>query len=293
MTKYSLYDKCEHSKTYVVIIHEHEHFKVLNKIARPCKCEHSKTCVVIIHEHEHFKVLNKIARPCKCNYSPHYQRNKNDKKNEIKHDNKGNNVKTTTDTSKTSQIYMFYQKKLNSVQCRLLSKGLRFVPTKKNVDIGKHIADLKLWERRMRLREFVYQQNESFDEGNSGNSENSGKTKTQKKSTNTGKKFTPNEGRNRWLDQYIIEVKNDIMKYLKRDFKNNMTKQEAKTMNDLLNDDTIILRPSDNGSGIAVMDADKYKDEIESDLNDNTTYKQVDDRVILKTENKIKKLIEI
>jgi hypothetical protein len=64
-------------------------------------------------------------------------------------------------------------------------------------------------------------------------------------------------------------------------------------MNDLLNDDTIILRPSDNGSGIAVMDADKYKDEIESDLNDNTTYKQVDDRVILKTENKIKKLIEI
>ena len=40
------------------------------------------------------------------------------------------------------------------------------------------------------------------------------------------------------------------------------------------------------------MDADKYKDEIESDLNDNTTYKQIDDRVILKTENKIKKLIE-
>jgi hypothetical protein len=25
------------------------------------------------------------------------------------------------------------------------------------------------------------------------------------------------------------------------------------------------------GSGIAIMDADKYKDEIESDLNDNTT----------------------
>ena len=61
-----------------------------------------------------------------------------------------------------------------------------------------------------------------------------------------------------------------------------MTKQEAKTMNDLLNDDAIILRPSDNGSGIAVMDADKYKDEIESDLNDNTTYKNIDDRFILK-----------
>ena len=71
-----------------------------------------------------------------------------------------------------------------------------------------------------------------------------------------------------------------------------MTKQEAKAMNDLLNDDTIILRPIDKGSGIVIMDADKYKDEIESDLNDNTTYKQIDDRGILKTENKIKKLIE-
>jgi hypothetical protein len=65
-----------------------------------------------------------------------------------------------------------------------------------------------------------------------------------------------------------------------------MTKQEAKTMNDLLNDDTIILRPIDNGSGIAVMDADKYKDETESDLNDNTTYKNIDDRFILKKTNK-------
>jgi hypothetical protein len=168
----------------------------------------------------------------------------------------------------------------------LLSKGLKFAPTKRNVDIGKLIADLKLWEHRMRLRDFLYQQNESFDKGKSGNSENSGKTKRQKKSTNTDKKFTPDEGRNRWLDQYIIEVKNDIMKNLKRDFKNNMTKQEAKTMNDLLNDDTIILRPIDNGSGIAVMDADKYKDETESDLNDNTTYKNIDDRFILKKTNK-------
>ena len=125
----------------------------------------------------------------------------------------------------------------------MLSKGLKFAPAKRNVDIGKFIADLKLWERRMRLRDFLYQQNESFDKGKSGNSENSGKTKTQKKSTNTGKKFTSDEGKNRWLDQYIIEVKDDIMKNLKRDFKNNMTKQTAKTMNDLLNDDTIILRP--------------------------------------------------
>lgn len=60
-----------------------------------------------------------------------------------------------TNTSKTSEIYNLSQKKLNSAQCRLLSKRLIFVSTKRNVDIGKHIADLKLWERRMRLRKFI------------------------------------------------------------------------------------------------------------------------------------------
>jgi len=38
-----------------------------------------------------------------------------------KDDNKGNNVKTMTDTSKISEVYNFYQKKLNSAQYRLLS----------------------------------------------------------------------------------------------------------------------------------------------------------------------------
>ena len=89
------------------------------------------------------------------------------RKNEIKHDNKGNNVKTMTDTSKTSEIYIFSQKKLDSTQCRLLSRGLILVPTKRNVDICKLIPDLKLWERRMTLRDFLYQQNESFEKGKS------------------------------------------------------------------------------------------------------------------------------
>lgn len=46
-------------------------------------------------------------------------------------------------------------------EIRLLSKGLIFVPTRRTVDIGKLITDLKLWERRMRLREFFYKQNDS------------------------------------------------------------------------------------------------------------------------------------
>jgi hypothetical protein len=39
-------------------------------------------------------------------------------------------------------VAIWSQKKLNSAQCRLLTKGLKFVPTKRNVDIGKLIASL-------------------------------------------------------------------------------------------------------------------------------------------------------
>jgi hypothetical protein len=40
-TKYSLDGKCDHSKTYVAIIHENEHFKVLNKssLSVPAHCQ--------------------------------------------------------------------------------------------------------------------------------------------------------------------------------------------------------------------------------------------------------------
>jgi LPS O-antigen subunit length determinant protein (WzzB/FepE family) len=43
--------------------------------------------------------------------------------------------------------------------------------------------------------------------------------KTTKKSS-----WTPKEGSNRWLDQYIQKVKNDVIKNLKQEFKINITK---------------------------------------------------------------------
>ena len=65
-----------------------------------------------------------------------------------------------------------------------------------------------------------------------------------------------------------------MIKNLKRDFKIIITKQENKAMKDLLEDNSINIRLSDKGSGIVVLDTDKYRDDIEKDLLDATTYKQ-------------------
>ena len=45
-------------------------------------------------------------------------------------------------------------------------------------------------------------------------------------------------------------------------------------MKDLLEDNSINIRLSDKGSGIVVLDTDKYRDDIEKNLLDASTYKQ-------------------
>ena len=62
-------------------------------------------------------------------------------------------------------VIYFSKGALSEAECSLLSKGLKFVPTRKNIDNGKLIADLDIWERRMRLREYFYKE-EEFDSVN-------------------------------------------------------------------------------------------------------------------------------
>ena len=122
---------------------------------------------------------------------------------------------------------------LSEAECSLLSKGLKFVPTRKNID--KLIADPDIWERRMRLREYFYKE-EEVDSAN--------ECKAKKKQS----LWTPNAGRDKCLDTYIQAVKNDIISGLKRNFKMNLTREEEMTMKSLLNDNSIVIRQADKSS---------------------------------------------
>jgi oligoribonuclease NrnB/cAMP/cGMP phosphodiesterase (DHH superfamily) len=68
----------------------------------------------------------------------------------------------------------------------------------------KWFPDVKEWERRMRLREFFFDQNEKEDV----------LTDDQKQYNFIKKKksnWTPPTGRSEWLDLYLKLVKNDII----------------------------------------------------------------------------------
>ena len=81
--------------------------------------------------------------------------------------------------------------------------------------------------------------------------------------------WTPDKGRDKWLDSYIQEIKDDIIKRLHRDFKMNTTSSEEKAMQDLLNETSIIIRPADKGSGIVVLDSTAYSDGLLQEMNNN------------------------
>jgi len=46
------------------------------------------------------------------------------------------------------------------VQLALLSRGLKFVPTRCNIDKWKLITDLAAWEPRMHLKEYFFTEEE-------------------------------------------------------------------------------------------------------------------------------------
>jgi hypothetical protein len=102
--------------------------------------------------------------------------------------------------------------------------------------------------------------------------------------------WTPDKGRDKWLDTYIEEVKDDVLNGLHRNFKMNITPSEEKEMKDLLNDPTIIIRSADKGSGIVILGANSYAENLEQEIHDNSTYKEVPTDLRRTIESKVKKL---
>ena len=71
-----------------------------------------------------------------------------------------------------------------------------------------------------------------------------------------------------------------------------ITKKEESTIRELLNNNSIVIRPVDKGSGIVVLDADEYKSQMERELENNATYREASEDQTQKINNGIKRLID-
>ena len=91
---------------------------------------------------------------------------------------------------------------------------------------------------------------------------------------------------------YIDRVKDDIVHGLKKSLVMNITKKEEMAFQDLLKDDSIVIRPADKGSGITVLNRTDYIDELEKEMEESTMYEESDQDLTSKVHRKVKKLAE-
>jgi len=146
-------------------------------------------------ENEHFDVLRMDSRP-------HIKQSFNNDKQErapTTHpviERESINGTARLQSREPESIVNMSSKSLTKAQSSLFSKGLKFVPARRNINKGKLIADLRTWERRMRLRKYFH------DRERSGYGLEDDDMMYKKESS-----WTPGAGRDKWLDAYITAVK--------------------------------------------------------------------------------------
>ena len=157
------------------------------------------------------------------------------------------------------------KKELSPDQLSLLSKGLSFVPTGGINAFGLKVDLFKSF-RQIKLRHFFANKTDS-----SAAAIPAATTSFRQKST-----FCPNTF-NASINTFCRLVEQDIMTQISQPFhvKKNLTDNERKALNELIDDENIVIKPADKGGGICIQDKDKYEAEIMSQLSNIKVYKKL------------------
>ena len=71
-----------------------------------------------------------------------------------------------------------------------------------------------------------------------------------------------------------------------------MNKGQKEALNDLMNDESIIIRPADKGSQIVILDIENYRGLLEKNLENDKTYTQIEENLINKIDKKARKMLK-
>lgn len=168
------------------------------------------------------------------------------------------------DTPQTETVINISSKELSADQTSLLSKGLSFVPTSGINAFGLKVDLFKCF-RQIKLKHFF-----------SKNDTVSTPTTTQTPTFKPKSLFCPNS-MNASINTFCRLVEQDIFNNVEKPMKvkNNLPENERKALMELINDNDLVIKPSDKGGGICVQDTDKYEAEIVSQLSNKKFYKRL------------------
>ena len=97
---------------------------------------------------------------------------------------------------------------LTDDEIKVLARGLKFIPSPRNINKTEVLVDIKKFGRRMRLKEFFHERNNSTESETSDTNEDDYETGAFRKSST----FTPKPNREPALDLYLKHLENSIMK---------------------------------------------------------------------------------
>jgi hypothetical protein len=160
-------------------------------------------------------------------------------------------------------------RKLTDIEFRLLGKGLSFCPKLKSHDKIKIAEDIFRFSRRLRLKEFFF---ENLDDNNSQSDYFKDMPFFNKKQSI----FTPKSGRDHYLDFYIEAVTQEILNSLPQKRKyTNITKEELECLNNLSKSKDIIIKKADKSASIVIMNRSDYEKEVQRQLMNDNYYEQL------------------
>ena len=152
-------------------------------------------------------------------------------------------------------------RELTPAENSLLSKGLSFCPTPKEIDSFALRKDVSEFVRRLRLREYFYS---DVDVGG----DFSDNPAFRKKST-----WCPEKNRDLILETYVSMLERKIFSNdLRVRCHSNISREEQEALRHLRSYDDIIIKPADKGSAVVILDRDKYVAEAVRQLSDEEIY---------------------
>ena len=157
---------------------------------------------------------------------------------------------------------------LSSGEHSLLEKGLSFCPTPPKVNTFQLQFDLTLFYRRLRLREYFFNEDSTTDEPTQYNPFQL-----------RNKQWNPPKNREHALEAYIQAV-DERSKIRHKKLWDNLTQPERAALKSLRNriaKKEIIIKPADKGSATVVLSFRDYVTEAEHQLNNTNHYRLLDE----------------
>ena len=149
---------------------------------------------------------------------------------------------------------------LSEPEISVLSKGLKFIITRKEIDFSQIKIDLENFGRRLRLK-WHFRESENFSDY---------------PAFKPRSKFNPRD-KDAAIKLYLSKLEEELMNIcVQGNNYSNVTREELAAINNLKADRTIVIKETDKGSGVVVRDREDYIQEAEGQLGDSEVYSKLD-----------------